>query len=106
MPMTCAGADVLSAHIVIPARGPWVAELVLDTATPPSGSVTLAQDGGLSLVGVVARGGVNPALLKWEGMLVGGAGGLGLPVIGAFRQPQVRDVLSAIADQAGEKVSA
>jgi hypothetical protein len=107
MPATCGGYDVLRAHVALPRRGPCVIEVVLDTpnAAPPS-QVTFAEAGGLSLACTVARGGVNPALLKWEGVLVGGDGGLARPVAGSFNAAQVRDVLGAIASQAGEVVSA
>lgn len=104
--VTCAGADVLRAHLEIPQQGAWTAEVVLDTDRDVTGSVTLAAAGGLSLAGVVARGGVNPALLRWEGVLVGGAGGLSKPVRGAFRNATAGDVLSAICSQSGEALSA
>lgn len=103
--MTLSKAPVTTAHLVIPARGPWTAEVTLDSNESPPSAITLAEDGGVSLAGVVARGGLNPALLRWEGILVGGAGGLGKSVIGAYNNPQVGDVLDAICEQAGETVS-
>lgn len=103
--MTLGDAPVITAHLVIPDRGPWVAEVVIDSNVSPPRSVTLAEDGGVSLVGVTARGGLNPALLRWEGVIVGGSGGLAAPVIGAFRNCQVGDVLDAIATQSGETLS-
>lgn len=100
--MTCGGADVLSAHLTIPIRGPWTAEVVLDTATNVTGSVTLSAQGGLSLRGAVAWGQVNPALQQWEGVIVGGAGGLSRTVSGAYQYAQLRDPLAALLQQAGE----
>jgi hypothetical protein len=100
--MTCGGADVLSAHITLPLRGPWTAEVVLDTPSDVTGSVTLAAMGGLSLAGTVAWGQVNTALQQWEGVLVGGAGGLSRTVSGAYQFAQLRDPLGAIMQQSGE----
>lgn len=107
--MTCAGADVgadvLRARIHVPERGTWWAPLALDTATAPSGSVTLAAAGGLSLKGFVAVAGVFCDVAELQ--LVGGAGGLGKLVSPAsYQNALLRDPLGAILKDAGESLSA
>lgn len=100
---TCADADILRGRIVLPLRGPWTADLVLDTATAPSGSVAVVARGGLSLQGYVLQAGVQ--LDTAHVRLVGGAGGLGRQVLGAFRTAQLRDPLDAIMAASGESLS-
>ena len=101
--VTCAGAVVLRGAIHLPTVGPWYADLVLDTATAPSGKVTLAVDGGLSLAGFAVVAGVflDAAHVR----LVGGAGGWQRLVSAEFRDAHVRDPLGAILQQAGEAQS-
>jgi len=100
---TCANLDVLQGSIRLPLRGVWSADLVLDGATVPSGAVTLAAKGGLSLRGTVVRGGVflDAAHVR----VVGGAGGLAREVAGAYQSAQLRDPLDAILRASGETLS-
>ncbi len=95
----------LSATIRHQARGPWLAWLKLDGDAAPATHAALADEGGYGLTGTVLRGGINAALLQWEGLVVGGAGGLARPVEGAYRSAQVGDILAAIAAQSGESMS-
>ena len=103
--ITLAGSSVISGNITMPLRGPWTFEGKVDTLTVPSGRVTLSCDGGLSLQGTVdvARSGM--VLGSARVRVVGGAGGMQKPVAGSFRSAQYGDVLSAIANQASEKLS-
>jgi len=54
--LTCAGATVLRGQISFPTDGCWSAELTLEADAAPDGAVQL-EGPGLSLSGVVARGG-------------------------------------------------
>lgn len=104
--LTCAGVDVLRGAIMLPLRGAWTARLELDESEDgaPTGSVTLAADGGLSLVGTVVDSGTSNgrALV----LVVGGRGGLGKRVSGAFRQAQLRDPLGTTISASGESLAA
>lgn len=102
--ITCAGADVLDGAIHMPSRGAWWARLRLDTATAPSGKVTISADGGLSLAGFVAVSGVFCDVAQVQ--IVGGAGGLGkILTPAAWQNAQLRDPLNAIAGMTGESLS-
>ncbi len=102
--ITCAGADVVVGRISLPDRGPWYADLVLDTATVPSGSVTIAADGGLSIAGTIQRADVVLDVVHCR--VIGGAGGLGTIIdAAAYENAQLSDPLNAILDAAGEKLS-
>lgn len=68
-----AGASVLRGRLTVPLNGAWLADLDVDAAEAPSGSVVLTV-GGSRWVGTVHRGGV--AAGRWSGRVVGGAGGL------------------------------
>src|SRR5437763_1984323 len=103
--ITCGGADVIRGRLHLPSRGPWTAWLQLDTATAPTGSVTLAASGGLSLQGTVQIGGVE--LDSARVRLAGGAGGLATIIPkAAFQNALLRDPLQAIMSAAGETSSA
>jgi hypothetical protein len=103
--VTCAGADVLHGRVHLPGRRAWFASLVLDTATPPSGSVTIAADGGFSLKGtIVPDSGVF--LEASHVSVVGGAGGLSKIISpAAYERAQLRDPLNAIMNDSGESLS-
>jgi hypothetical protein len=102
--ITCGGADVIRGRLHLPARGPWFAWLQLDTATAPTGWVTLAASGGLSLRGTVQVGGVE--LDSARVRVVGGAGGLATLIPrAAFQNALLRDPLQAIMSAAGETSS-
>lgn len=102
--ITCAGADVLKGRMFFPLRGAWYADLVLDTTTEPSGLVTIAADGGLSVKGTVKRSGVF--LDSAHVRIVGGAGGL-TDIISpaAYENALLRDPLNAVLSAAGESLS-
>lgn len=101
---TMAGADALTAEVHLVERGPWLATVRLLTETVPSGAVTLAFDGGLSLVGTIRRAGSD---LKGGVVahVVGGANGLGRNVAEHFDNGFGRDVLGAIARASGETLA-
>lgn len=86
-------------------RRAWWGWLDLDTATAPSGQVTIAADGGLSLVGTVKQpSGVflDSARVR----VVGGAGGLETVISpAAFENAQLGDPLRAVLASAGESLS-
>lgn len=102
---TCAGADVLRGHIRLPLRGAWSADLDLDAATVPSGSVTIAFDGGLSLNGAIVPEFTGVSNDRAYARVVGGAGGLSRICSGSYTQAQLRDPLKAAADAGGEAIS-
>jgi hypothetical protein len=102
--LTCGGADVLKAEIHLPARGAWWASVMLDTATAPSGAVTLAAADGISLAASVVVAGVFCDVAHVQ--LVGGAGGLGTILTpSAYEVAQLRDPLAAALKAGGEVVS-
>jgi hypothetical protein len=102
--MTCGGSDVLRAELHFPARAAWWARLKLDAATAPSGKVTIAAAGGLSVKGTVLDGGVFCDVAHIQ--VAGGAGGLGAIVPpAAYQQAQLRDPLGAVLQAAGESLS-
>jgi len=103
--VTCAGADVLRMRVHMPQRRSWWGWLDLDTATAPTGKVTIAAAGGLSLVGTILQpSGVflDSARVR----VVGGAGGLEQVISpGAYENAQLRDPLNAILSAVGESLS-
>jgi hypothetical protein len=99
--VSCGNADVIGGRIHVPFRGAWWADLKLDTLSPPSGQVTIAAVGGLSLTGFVIKSGlfVDTCYAK----LVGGAGGLTKVIAGAaYQNAQLRDPLGVVLSAAGE----
>lgn len=102
---TCGDADVLGMAAHLPGRGAWFAKLTLDTATAPSGQVTIAATGGLTLKGTVITGGVFCDVARVY--VVGGAGGLrAASPTSAYQNAQLRDPLNAVLKAAGETLSA
>lgn len=103
--VTCAGTDALRLRVHMPQRRAWWAWVDLDTATAPSGQVTIACDGGISLTGTVKQpSGVF--LDSTRARVVGGAGGLeGMTSPAAYENAQLRDPLNAILGAAGETLS-
>lgn len=101
-----AGVDLIGARVRLYKRGPWSAELELDTSSAPSGGGLLAFDGGLQLQGTITGpGGVFLGSARIN--VVGGAGGLATVLTpAAFEKAQVGDVLSAIMSGSGESASA
>jgi hypothetical protein len=102
--LTCGGTDVLRARILLALDGAWTALLDLDTDTAPSGQVTIAAEGGLSLTGTVVSARAGADLDVAHVRIVGGAGGLATEVSGAFRSAKLRDALNAIASATGESL--
>jgi len=101
----CGTSDVLTGHIHMPSRGPWFAELDLDTDTAPSGKVNLASDGGLSIKGTVVKPGADRRGIMHTRM-VGGAGGLAVLVGAAsYANALLSDPLNAIMSASGESLS-
>jgi len=105
---TAAGelADALHGEIHVPKRGAWWANLALDTRTVPAlkSSATVAAVNGLSLTGTIAKAGIfNDTTFVH---VVGGAGGVGLPVGPfAFQNCLFSDPLGAILSAARETQS-
>lgn len=102
--ITLDGADVQKGRLSLGLHGAGWADLTVASDAPPSGQVRLVVDGGLEWVGTVRSAGAY--LLTTEVRLVGGAGGLGLPVTGAFQGAELRDVLSEVMRLSGETQSA
>lgn len=98
-----AGASVQHGQLSLSVSGRWWADVIIDTATVPTGQVTIAADGGLSLVGTVARAGVR--LDSVHARIVGGKNTLAAQVRGAWRFAQVRDPLNAVLAATGEQLA-
>ena len=99
------GAPVLTGVICIPRVGAWTADLSVDRDQAVTGACTLAIDGGLTLIGTVAQGGV------WLGtahlQVVGGANGLGKTARPQhYRQTTLGAVLRDLMATAGERLTA
>lgn len=103
--ITCGGADVERGRIHFPRRGAWYARLKLDTATLPSGRVTIAAAGGLAIAGTI----VQPSGVFLDSAhvsIVGGAGGLSAIIAPAsYENALIRDPLAAIVQASGETIS-
>jgi hypothetical protein len=100
----CDGADVIRGRIHLPLRGPWWAELKLDTATAPSGQVTIEAHDGLSIVGTIERAAVF--LDSAHVTLRGGHGGFAKVLSpSAYRNASFSDPLSTVLNEAGEAKS-
>lgn len=103
--ITCGDAAVQRGRSHMPIRGAWWAELVLDTAEAPTGSVTIEAADGLSIKGTVQE----PSGIFLDSAhvrIVGGAGGLGkLCEPRAFQNAQLRDLLSVVTAASGDTLS-
>lgn len=72
---TAAGASILEARVVMPARGAWTADLAIDSDQGPAAVGPIVIDlGGLTLHGVAIQGGAYAGATQLR--VVGGAGGL------------------------------
>jgi len=101
---SCGGADIIDGNLHLLSRGAWSGVLKLDTATAPTGKVTVSFQGGLSLSGYVFAGGVAYDVVHVQ--VVGGAGGLTKTLRpAAYQNAQLRDPLAAIMSQSGESQS-
>lgn len=100
-----AGAAVERARISMPLRGRWVFEGRVTTQVMPAGAVTIKCEGGLELAGFVDPSGGGLFLDSAEVRVLGGAGGLGNLVSGAFQFAELRDPLQAILDASGEQLA-
>jgi hypothetical protein len=103
--VTCGGADVMRGRIILPSFGNWCADLAVDTALAPTGSIVIAAAGGIELHGTVLDDRTAVHLDVCYLRVVGGAGGLGKDVSGAYQRAQLRDPLNAIMKTTGEKLS-
>jgi hypothetical protein len=99
------GIDVLDGVLQMPRIGRWTADLRIDSATVPSGSVTLtSSDGTLSLRGAVRRGGEYTEV--GHVYLVGGTGGLeGETAPVYYRSVTLQTPLTALLQSLGETLS-
>ncbi len=111
--VTVNGVNVLAGSIVMPLRGVWTADLVIDqpdgTGFDAGTSVSIVSEGGLTFTGTVAVDRSGDFLDAVHVRVLGGAGGMakelsprGYVQPGAF----VRDVLNGIAGDTGEVLSA
>ena len=103
--ITIADAPVISGRLTLPLRGPSTFDGKADAQAVPVGSVVLACVGGLHLTMAVDAPRSGVVLNSVHLWLVGGAGGLGKPVSGAFRFAQLRDPVNAIMAASGETLS-
>lgn len=98
------GSDpVLTAMVTRPLRGSWTADVEVDADKVPTGKLTLAG-ANVSLVGTVVQG------QSWNdrqrARLVAGAGGMRKQLGPAFyRSVQLRSIVKAILEAAGETLS-
>jgi hypothetical protein len=105
------GVNVLGGSIIMPLRGVWSADLIIDA---PDGSgfeadtaVSVLAEDGIVLHGTVVPDRTGSFLEAVHVRLLGGAGGMGEMVTPkGFAQPgaYVRDVLSNINDASGEEL--
>ena len=105
--VTCAGSDVLRGRIRLGIRGPWFAELELDTATMPSGGVTPCCNRWHLSRGKRHRGSRPAFFLDTAHVrLIGGAGALGTRAKpSAYTGAVLHDALSKLLGDAGETMS-
>lgn len=102
---TLNGRAVTSLAVLLPRVGAWTADVELDTAEAPTGRVSIAVAGTLTLSGTVVRGGAEAA--RWRGRIVGGAGGLLRDVPAVAQQGSTLGFALADALQrAGESLAA
>jgi hypothetical protein len=95
---------VVRGVINMPILGAWTADLVIDSEAPLAGAATLALDGGLTLRGVVSRGG--PFLGALYVRLMGGVGGLSKSArVQHYRQTTVRGIVGDLMRTSGETLS-
>ena len=110
--VTINDVGVISGTIMMPLRGVWTADLVIDQ---PNGdgfaagtAVTLAAADGIELHGTVAADRSGDFLDAVHVRVLGGAGGMGVTCTArGYAQPgaYARDVLQGIAGDAGETLS-
>mgnify|MGYP000031043759 FL=1 len=102
--LALSGLPVLSGALFVPERGVWVADLVVDTETPPTERVQLTA-GDDRWHGAVLRGGVSEG--RWMGRVVGGRGRLSRVVPPRlYQRLQARPIVEAIMREAGEELAA
>lgn len=100
------GERVLQATIHESLTGTWLATLEVDSATAPSGAVTIDFGGGVLFVGTVTgRSGIESG--RAISRVVGGAAKLPTPIAArAYTGVAMSTVLDDILDDAGEQLSA
>jgi hypothetical protein len=112
--VTANGIGVLEGtKITRPLVGVWIADLVLDdpsgTGFAPGTQVTIASEGGYSIVGVVDPNRTGDYLDATHCRVIGGAGGMGKAATArAYVQPGAfaRDVVNGLVQDSGETLSA
>jgi len=101
--ITVNGLPVLELRLTLPLVGAWVAELEVDMSEaddPPTGQVSIADDGG-SYNATVVRSGILAHSARLD--VVGGRGGLSQAVAArSYRDVSARDVAADILAQVGE----
>jgi len=106
--LTLNGTPVLRGRITLPRLGAWTADLLVDTATVPTGRVVLTAQDGRSLVGTIARG--NVVSERSEVRVVGGGAG-GARVLdaryyrGASADLPLRDLLRDAGEEYPEQAT-
>lgn len=105
--LTVNGVAVLRGDVLLPRVGQWSADLVLDTETAPSSSVTIESPAGLRLVGSVER--VSTVEGRVEVRIQAGAGNLARQLAPVAYRPvggvRVRTILEDWARESGETLS-
>lgn len=102
---TAAGCDILEAHVLMPPRGAWTADLVLDTEAGPSIDAPIAINlSSLTLSGTVVSGGATNRLTTLR--VIGGGGGINTKLSPKdYRGVPARVPLIDALEAAGEKLS-
>lgn len=102
--VTCGDSDVVSGRIHMPLRGAWWADLKLDAQTPPSGKVTIAAQGGLSIAGTIVRSGayLNSVHVR---VYAGSGGAATLVSPASFQSAKASDALNQILAATGDTAS-
>jgi hypothetical protein len=110
--VTANGASVISGSIVMPLKGVWTADLVIDqpdgTGFDAGTAVSIKAEDGFTLSGTVVPDRTGSFIDAVHVSVMGGAGGMGKTLKArTFAQPGafVRDVLNALASDSGETLS-
>lgn len=104
MEVTLNGRACVRATVFLPRVGAWTADVDTDDPTPPTSPVTLVLAGVLTLRGAVVRGATQTD--RWQGRLVGGAGGLPREIPpAALRDTTLASALGDALRAAGENLA-
>jgi hypothetical protein len=95
--------DVIGGWLSMPRVGRWLGDLSIDTATLPSGNLTITL-AGVDMLAHVQRREFVEGLVKMR--VVGGTGGIGnVAKPKHYRNPTVRHILTDLIRDAGETLS-